>query len=190
MLSKFSQPIIATLWSVVQRVGGISISFISNIILARLLFPEDFGTIGLIIVFSSLADTLVDAGLGSALIQKNKITKHDISTVYTINVFFSVFLFSLIYILSPFFADYIGIDNFAIYLRVQVLTILLRALYVVEFSLLNRRLRFKDLAQINVVASFFSSAIAITFAYMGYGIWSLIIKNISLQLILVVLYKY
>jgi O-antigen/teichoic acid export membrane protein len=185
-----STPIVAALWSFVQRIGGIAISFISNIILARLLFPEDFGTIGLIVVFSSLADTLVDAGLGSALIQKNKVTKQDLSTVFTTNIVFSIILFTIIFIAAPFISDYVGVEGFDIYLRVQVLTILLRALYVVEFSLLNRELRFKDLAKINVISSFFSVIVAVIFAYRGYGVWSLIIKNISLQLILVFLYKY
>lgn len=191
MASKtISSPIVAALWSFVQRIGGIAISFISNIILARLLFPEDFGIIGLIVVFSSLADTLVDAGLGSALIQKKNISKQDISTVFTTNVFFSLLLFTIIFITAPFIADFVGVEGFDLYLRVQVLTILLRALYVVEFSILNRDLRFKDLATINMVSSLLSVGFAISFAYMGYGVWSLIIKNIALQIFLVILYKY
>ena len=187
---KVSTPITAILWSFLQRGGGISISFISNMILARLLIPEDFGIIGLILVFTSLADTLVDAGLGSALIQKKSISKQDISTVFTSNIIISVILFGILFLTAPYIADYVSVEGFDLYLRVQLLTVLLRALYVVEFSLMNRNLRFKDLAKINVIASLLSVSLAITFAFMGYGVWSIIIKNISLQIILVFLYKY
>lgn len=184
-----SLPIVSALWSFIQRVGGITISFVSNVILARLLFPEDFGIIGLILIFSSLADTLVDAGLGSALIQKDKITKQDISTVFSVNILFSLFLFAVFFISAPLIADFVEVKNFDIYLRVQIITIILRALYVIEFSILNKKLRFKDLAKINVLSSLLSAIIAIVLAYLGYGVWSLIIKNIALQFFLVVLYK-
>lgn len=186
---EISLTILSVLWSFVQRVGGITISFVSNVILARILFPEDFGIIGLILVFSSLADTLVDAGLGSALIQKEKITKQDISTVFSANILFSLFLFAVFFISAPLIANFVEVKNFDIYLRIQIITIILRALYVTEFSILNKKLRFKDLAKINILSSLLSAIIAIVLAYLGYGVWSLIIKNISLQIFLVVLYK-
>ena len=82
-----------TFWSFLQRFGGMAISFISNMTLARLLCPEDFGTIGMIMVFVSFADVLVDGGLGNALIQKKIIEEKDTSTVFSTNLLFSLFLF-------------------------------------------------------------------------------------------------
>lgn len=65
----------ATIWSSIQRFGGLAISFVSNMVLARLLSPDDFGTMGLIMVFITVADVLVDGGLGNALIQKMKLKR-------------------------------------------------------------------------------------------------------------------
>jgi len=180
----------ATLWSFFQRGGTIIVSFISNLILARILFPEDYGIIGLILVFTSLADTFVDGGLSSALIQRKTISKNDISTAFTSNLIVSIVLYGMIFILSPTLARYFNIQNFDLYVRVQSLTVIFRAFYVVEFSMLNRNLQFKKLARINIVSSLLSAIAAIGFASFDYGIWSLIIKNITLQLMLVILYKH
>ena len=73
----------ATLWSSFQRFGSLAIGFISNLLLARLLCPEDYGTVGMIMVFVGLTDVLVEGGLGNALIQKQNITDNDTLTVFS-----------------------------------------------------------------------------------------------------------
>ena len=73
----------STFWSAIQRFGGLAISFVSNIVLARLLSPDDYGVMGLIMVFIGFADILIDGGFGNALIQKKEVSKKDISTVET-----------------------------------------------------------------------------------------------------------
>ena len=90
----------ATIWSSIQRFGGLAISFVSNMVLARLLSPDDFGTMGLIMVFITVADVLVDGGLGNALIQKNEIEEKDETTIFTANLVFSLFLFFAIFSIS------------------------------------------------------------------------------------------
>lgn len=81
-----SKIISGTVWSFLQKFGGLAIGFIANMTLARLLCPEDFGTIGMIMVFVSFADVLVDGGLGNALIQKRNVTEDDYSTVFLSNL--------------------------------------------------------------------------------------------------------
>ena len=171
----------ATFWSSVQRFGGLAIGFISNIVLARLLCPEDFGTLGLIMVFVGIADVLVDGGLGNALIQKKKINGNDISTVFTTNLLVSVILFVALFFFAPAISSYVSIDSFDLFLRVEAIMVLLRAFYVVHFSLINRDMEFKKLAKIQLSANFISTIIAISLAYSGMGVWSLIIRNLSLD---------
>lgn len=84
----------ATIWSGIQRFGGLAISFISNMVLARLLNPDDFGIMGLIMVFITVADVLVDGGLGNALIQKKNIEEKDRTTIFTANLVFHYFFLS------------------------------------------------------------------------------------------------
>ena len=81
------------LWSSVQRFGTILISFMSNIILARLLTPDDYGCIGMLMIFLALASTFIDGGLGSALIQKKEPTEEDYSTIFYWNLIISIILY-------------------------------------------------------------------------------------------------
>lgn len=178
----------ATFWSSIQRFGGLAISFISNIVLARLLSPEDYGVMGLIMVFIGIADVLVDGGLGNALIQKKEVTQDDISTVFSSNLLISLLLFVVIYVSAPFIASYVEIGKFSLYLRIEAVILLLRALFVVHFSLLNKQMDFQKLAKISLTASFVSTAIAITMAVCGCGIWSLIVRNLAIDIVSLIFY--
>lgn len=179
-----SKIISGTVWSFLQKFGGLAIGFIANMTLARLLCPEDFGTIGMIMVFVSFADVLVDGGLGNALIQKRNVTEDDYSTVFLSNLLFSLAVFSLLFFLAPVIETYTSISQISIYLRVQAILILIRALYVVPYSILTKKLLFKSLAKINLLSSSISVSIAISLAYVGGGVWSLICRNILFDAIL------
>ncbi len=178
----------SAVWSAVQRFLGMAISFISNIVLARLLCPDDFGAVAMIMVFVGLADVLVDGGLGNALIQKKDVNKEDIRTVFSTNFTISVFLFFLLFFCSGLVESYVKIEGFSLFLRVEAIIILIRAFYVVNFSLLNRKLNFKALAAISLTSQTAATVSAIVLALLGCGIWSLIIKNIILDLVACVLY--
>lgn len=184
-----SQMVKATSWSLLQRVGAMVISFFTNIVLARLLTPDDFGSVGLILTFVSIADLMVDAGLGQSLIQKQKIDKNDISTVFTTNLLLSIVFFTCIFVIAPWVETYMAVPKLALYLRVEAVTIILRSLYVVHSALLNKQLNFKTLAKVSIGASLSSSFIAIVVAFCGFGIWSLIGKNIIMHLVLCYLYR-
>lgn len=178
----------STVWSAIQRFGGLAIGFISNVVLARMLCPEDYGVVGLIMVFIGIADVLVDGGLGNALIQKKDVTREDVSTVFTSNLFISIFLFISLFVTAPYIASYVEIERFTLYLRVEAVMVLLRAMYVVHFSMLNREMEFKTLAKINLSVNALSTIVAITMAYCGFGVWSLILRNISLDLLSCIAY--
>ena len=93
-------------WSAIQKYSTMLITFISGIILARLLMPEDYGAIGMLLIFMSLAEVFIDAGFGSALIQKKKLTQTDYSTVFYFNIVMSVILYGVIYLSAPAIAEF------------------------------------------------------------------------------------
>ena len=180
--------IIGVIWAVFQRAGGLIITFIANIFLARILSPSDFGCIGLLLTVTSMADVLIDGGLGTAIIQKKNIDQKDISTVFTTNLFISVLSFFLIFFLSPTISKFFGLPILESILKVESISIILRALYLVHLSLMNRNLMFKKIAITTVIANITSAVFSIIFAYLGCGVWSLVIKNVLLHLMLCVLY--
>ena len=171
----------ATLWSGIQKFGGLAISFISNMVLARLLSPNDFGVMGLIMVFVIIADVLVDGGLGNALIQKKELAEKDKTTIFTANLFFSFCLFGLLFLLAPFLEKITEVPGFALLLRVQAVCVLIRAFYVVNVAQITRALNYQQLARITLFSQFFATLISIVMAYNGMGVWSLLLKTILLD---------
>ena len=85
------------IWNTIQRFGTMVISFVSNIVLARLLMPEDFGSIGMLTIFISFSEVFIDGGFGSALIQKKNPTQDDYSTIFYWNLIVSTIASSAIY---------------------------------------------------------------------------------------------
>ena len=182
--------ITGVIWTTFQRGGALLIGFIGNIILARLLTPDDYGCIGLLLIFTSIADVLIDGGLGSALVEKKELNIIDCSTVFTANLVFSIILFGILFICSPWISRYFGIPILEDVLRIESISIVLRASYIIPASLLNRNLKFKDITIITIVSHVLSIVLAIISACYGMGVWSLVVKNISLQLFLCVLYHF
>lgn len=180
--------IAGVVWTAFQKGGMLTIGFIGNIILARLLSPDDYGCIGLLLIFTSISDILIDGGLGAALIQKKEIKDIDCSTVFIANLFVSIFLFCLLFLFAPFISRYFGIPLLSPLLRIEIISIILRAFYIIPSALLNRRLNFRKLAIINISSNIISICTAIIAAYCGLGVWSLVIKNIFLQCSLCILY--
>lgn len=130
-------------WSSVQRFGTMILSFISNLVLARLLSPEDFGTVGMLLFFVTLATTFVDSGLGSALIQKAGLRDEDYSTVFTSNIILSCFCYAVLFFAAPWVAKFYGIPLLTILLRVEGLTLFFNAFALVQTSILRKNMEFK-----------------------------------------------
>ena len=115
---------------------------------------EDFGCIGLIMVFVGFADVLVDSGLGRALVFKKNPTNDDYATVFTSNLLISIVLFSCIFFAAPAIGRYVGVPKLGLYLRVESVAVLIRAFYLIQSSVLTRDLRFKDLSVVSIFAHF------------------------------------
>ena len=84
-------------WTALQKYSRMVVSFISGLILARLLTPEDYGCIGMLAIFMALSNTFIDAGFGSALIQKKRPTQTDYSTIFFYNIGMASFLYATLF---------------------------------------------------------------------------------------------
>lgn len=176
------------LWVGIQKFGTLGITFISNIFLARMLTPDDYGLVGMLAIFIAISNSFIDAGLGSALIQKTKPTQTDYTTVFYWNILFSIFLYCIIFFVAPWIEEFYGnIYGLSKILRIQGIVIIINALTIVQFNQLRKRMRFKELARINISSAVVSVIIAIISALYGLGVWSLVIQQISLSLCNVVL---
>ena len=113
------------IWNAVERFGSSFFLFVSNLVLARLLSPDDFGCIGMLLVFISISDAIVDGGFGSALIQKKNPTATDYSTVFYWNLGLSFVLYATLFLTSPLIADFYEIPLLSDILKITELKLIL-----------------------------------------------------------------
>lgn len=174
------------MWSMLSRFGTLAITFCANIVLARRLSSDDFGALGLLTVFVALAGTILDAGLGTALIQKKNPEKIDYSTVFVFNIAISSLLYVAIFFAAPFVADYYDKAILTDILRVQSIILFVNAFRIIQYNILIKQLRFKRLTLVDIGSALIGSAVGVVLAYTGFGVWSLVVNNIVYALVFTV----
>lgn len=167
------------IWASIQRFGTLAITFISNMVLARLLTPDDFGTIGMLLFFIAIAQTFVDSGFGSALIQKKNITDTDINTVFYINMCMSVVGYAILFVSAPYIASFYKVPILCKLLRVQSLSLLISGVTIIQSVQLTKKMNFKTLSYCNIVGTLALATSGILAAYFGLGVWSLVIRTLT-----------
>jgi len=176
------QTISGMIWSAVERFGCTFIMFISNLVLARLLTPDDFGLIGMITVFIAISTAFVDSGFASALIQKKDTDTEDYSTAFYINIVLSLVFFIILFFSAPLIADFYHQPPLVDLLRVAGLVLALNAFNIVQSAKLRKELNFKLLSQASILSAFIGCSIGIIAAFCGLGVWSLVIQTLTIGL--------
>ena len=165
-------------WATIDRFSYMGIQFTVNLILARLLLPSDFGIIGMLAIFISVSQTLIDGGFGSALIQKKNPTETDYSTIFFWNLGFSLILYLILYVAAIPIATFFSMPQLCPVLRIISLTLIISGILSIQRIRLQKELAFKKLAIVNLSAYFIGAVSAITMAKNGWGVWSLVFMQI------------
>lgn len=171
------------LWVTIDKTGGYFLIFVSNLVLARLLMPEDFGCIAMLHVFLAIADIIVHGGFGSALIQKKNPKHIDYASVFYINLAISIVLYGLLFALAPAIARFYSMPLLSKILRIQALELIINSFSVVQLSMLKKSLKFKAIAVRNILSHFLGLTTCIICAVLGLGVWSLVINVLVTRLI-------
>lgn len=166
-------------WSGLDSVAQFGVSFFISIVLARLLSPDDYGLLGIIAIFTNVCNALVNAGFSSALIRKYDATDDDYNTVFLVNMVLSIVLYILIYFCSPLIASFFGRVELIELTRVSTITIIISALALVQQTRLTKSIDFKSQTKITFTSSILSGIIGILMAFLGYGVWALVIQQIA-----------
>lgn len=169
-------------WSIGDQFANQGIQFILQIILARLLLPEHFGMIGMILVFILISNIIIDSGFSQALIREQKVSQADYSTVFYFNLLVSFLLYSVLYVMAPFISEFFKEEQLIPILRVLSLSLIINALSIIQRTILIKEINFKAQTKINIISGILSGILAIVLAVSGFGVWSLVVKTISLQL--------
>ncbi len=171
------------LWSFGDLIGNQGIQFLIQIILARMLLPEHFGLIGMILVFIALSNSIVDSGFTQALIRERNATQADYSTVFYFNLLISVFIYLLLFAAAPAISGFFGEPQLVSLVRVLSLGIIINSLAIIPKAMFAKEVNFKAQAKINLSSSILSGFIAVGLAMTGYGVWSLVMRQLSMNAI-------
>ena len=177
-------------WMALQKYSTMGIQFISGIILARLLTPYDYGCIGMLSIFMVLSEAFIDGGFGSALIQKKRPTQEDYSTIFFWNLLMAVVLYAVLFFCAPAIARFYKIPLLSKVLRVQGVILFIYGFNIVQRNILQKRLRFKTLSIISLLAAIIALGVTIVLAYRGFGVWALVIQHILLATIPAISYWF
>lgn len=176
----------SVIWTASSNVAGFLINFFLGVLLARILGPESYGLLGMILVITGFGRLFMDFGFGEALIQRQDVNQKDYSSVFWFNVITSFFLVILFFLFASKIADFYQQPILKPISQAISFVFLLNALGIIQRVKLEKELKFKYLGITEVLSSLISVLVALYFAYLGYGVWSLVILHLVKPLVYLV----
>lgn len=173
----------SSIWSIADVIFRQGIGFVISIILARLLTPSDYGTVGMMTIFITIANVFIDSGFSSGLIRKIDRTDDDLSTAFFFNIVIAILTYAILFLASPLIASFFNIPELAIFLRVLGLVIIFSSLNMVQNAILISSMRIKQMTMVSAISQVSTGIIAIILAYHGWGVWALIIQQLCASII-------
>lgn len=179
-MSSLKQKTISALsWSFAGNFAGQIIGFVIGIILARLLSPREYGLIGMVITFTILTQPFINSGFSQALIRKKNCTDTEFSTVFYFNLFAGIFFYAIIYLAAPYISTFFNEPELTRITRVMALIIVIDAATIIQSTILTKDVNFKLITKIGIAASIVSGIIGVVMAFNGFGVWSLVFRNMA-----------
>lgn len=166
-------------WSFGERIVAQLVSFAVSIILARILTPDDYGVIAILLIFITLADVFVSNGFGTALIQDKNADKDDFSTIFYCSLIVSIIIYVILFISAPIIAKFYNNNNITLLMRVLAIRIPISSYNTVQRAYISRNMMFQKFFLITLIGTTASAVIGIALAYNGAGAWALIAQYLS-----------
>lgn len=173
--------ILGLTWSAIDSIASQGVTFIIGIVLARLLSPSEFGTLGIAMIFVGLFNKFVDCGFSSALIRKKDVSQTDYNTAFIFNISASFVLYFLCFCLSPLFSRFFDNSDLNHVLRWMSLVIIIDAIGIIQKTRLIKSIDFKTQTKISLISSITSGTIGVIAATQGCGVMSLVYQQLCRQ---------
>lgn len=167
------------IWRFAERCGAQIVQLIVSIVLARILDPEAYGTISLVLVFSNIVQVFVDSGLGNALIQKKDADDLDFSSVFYFNLVMCIILYLGLFLFAPLIASFYDNPSLTLITRVLCLTVVISGLKNVQQAYISRTMQFKRFFFATLGGTIISAIVGIGMALNGLGVWALVAQKLT-----------
>ncbi|MEG1563691.1 MAG: lipopolysaccharide biosynthesis protein [Bacteroides sp.] len=163
----------ALLWNLVDRMGQQLLLFGVGIVVANILSVDDYALVGMLAIFTALANIVLDSGFSSALIRQQDATEEDYNSVFYFNLGISAVLYLALYAAAPLIADYYAKPSLVLLSRILFLALPFNSLSLIQTTLLNKQVKFQTLTKVNLLSLLFSSSGMLLMAFAGMGVWTL-----------------
>lgn len=173
-----SKVVKGTFWTLVEKLSIQMVGFVVGMILARLLTPDDYGTVALMSIFFAISNVLIDGGFGNALIQKKNADELDFNSVFYLSFGVSIVAYVVLFIAAPWIADFYNQPELIALVRVASLGLCLNSFNSIQNVELVKTMRFDLSFRISVITSLASAICGIVLAYLGYGAWALVLTTL------------
>ena len=165
-------------WSGIDSIVTHVVAFVVGLVIARLLTPDDYGTVGMLSIFIAVSDIFVNSGFSISLVRMKNKTDDDYATAFCFNATAGLLMYALLFLTAPAIATFYRMPILENVLRVYAIALVINALQIVPRTKLVVAVDFKTQAMVNLVAALVSGGIGITMAYAGYGLWALVWQSI------------
>lgn len=169
------------IWKYAESISAQLVTTVVSIILARMLDPVHYGVIAIVNIFITLCNVFVETGLGQSLVQKKDADDLDFSSIFYVNVFLAIFLYTVIFISAPFISKFYGNEYYGLtnILRIMGLRIILASVNSIQNAKISRNLAFKKSFWVTLFGTVLSSFVGIFMAYSGFGTWALVAQYMT-----------
>lgn len=167
----------ALIWKLLERFGVQIVQFVLQIILARRLSPDHYGILSLMIIFTTLANVFIQNGFNTALIQNKDLTEEDYSSVFWVSLGIAGIIFVVLFLAAPIIAAFYKMPDLVVPFRVLILMLFPGAINSIQLAKTSREMNFKNVFYSNLGGILISGAVGIAIAYLGGGLWALVIQT-------------
>ncbi len=177
----------ALFWKLLERFGVQGVQFVLQIVLARLLDPEHYGALSIMIIFTTLANVFVQSGFNTALIQNKDVTEDDYSSVFWLTFGIAGLMYAVLFFTAPVISDIYNMPYIVTPFRVLALMLFPGAFNSVQLAKVSRKLDFKKIFYSSIGAVILSGAVGVVMAYLNFGVWALVAQNLVSTAVAVVI---
>lgn len=169
-------------WSAVDSVLGQGITFIVGLVLARILSPSEYGLVGIVTIFITVFNAIIDSGFSEAVIRKKDSNNEDYNTMFITNMLLSIIMFMVLFCCAPAIAHFFERPELIKLTRVMGVVMIINALAITQNTVLTKRIDFKTKTKASLISAVLSGFVGIGMAFKGYGVWALVGQQITKQL--------
>lgn len=165
-------------WTTLSAVVKSVVKLLQVAILTRFLPKSDFGTIAIATLFIGFTELFLDMGISSAIMHRQDTTKEEYSSLFWLNILTGIILTGILWIVSPFIAQYYNDESLTLILRMLSLNVLFSSIGRQHATIRHKNLDFKFLANVELATYLGTFVIAVLLAYIGFGVFSLVYSTL------------